>query len=129
MTYELSILVGATALGLIHLSAASFTFKAQVGNAYSVGPRDDDLQPAGMAGRMARAHRNFLETYAYFAALVLLVHVTGTAGPWSAWGASLYLAGRIVFLPLYAIGIPWLRTFSWNVATLGLVLIGVQAFL
>ena len=23
-------------------------------------------------------------------------------------------------------GVPWLRTFSWNVATLGLVLVGAQ---
>jgi len=38
-------------------------------------------------------------------------------------GASAYLAGRLLFLPLYAAGIPWLRTFSWNAATLGLVMV------
>jgi uncharacterized MAPEG superfamily protein len=41
-------------------------------------------------------------------------------------GALLYLGGRTVFLPLYALGTPWLRTFSWNFATLGLVLVMVQ---
>jgi uncharacterized MAPEG superfamily protein len=126
MNFELWILVAATVLGLVHLSAASFTFKAQVGNAYTVGARDEDLRPVGMAGRMARAHANFLETYAYFAALILLVEVTGSHGACSAWGASLYLAGRLLFLPLYALGVPWLRTFSWNLATLGIVLVGVQ---
>ena len=34
-----------------------------------------------------------------------------------------YLAGRVVFLPLYAAGTPWLRTLSWNAATLGLVMV------
>jgi uncharacterized MAPEG superfamily protein len=34
----------------------------------------------------------------------------------------MYLAGRVLFLPLYAAGTPWLRTFSWNLATLGLAL-------
>ena len=47
----------------------------------------------------------------------------------SSWGAALYLIGRVLFLPLYAFGIPWLRTFSWNLATLGLVMVGVQLFL
>jgi uncharacterized MAPEG superfamily protein len=60
--------------------------------------------------------------------LALMVHVTGSAGALSFWGATLYLGGRILFLPLYAAGVPWLRTFSWNFASLGLVLVGVQLF-
>jgi uncharacterized MAPEG superfamily protein len=44
-------------------------------------------------------------------------------------GCGLYLGGRVLFLPLYAAGIPWLRSFAWNVATLGLVLVGVQCLL
>ncbi len=128
LSYEIVILLSATLLGLIHLSVASFTFKAQVGNKYSVGPRDEDIKPTGIAGRMNRAHSNFLETYAYFAVLVILGFVLQKSGTYSTVGATLYLSGRILFLPLYAIGIPWLRTFSWNMATLGLVLVGVQLF-
>lgn len=129
MTFELWTLVAAVLLGLVHLSAASFSFKAQVGNAYTVGARDEDIQPAGIAGRLHRAQRNFLETFALFAALVLVAHVSGRAGAASQWGASFYIVGRILFLPLYALGVPWLRTFSWNLATLGLVLVGIQLFL
>jgi uncharacterized MAPEG superfamily protein len=124
MTVETWALFGAMVLGLVHLTAASFTFKAQVGNAYSVGPRDDDLRPVGIAGRLDRAQRNFLETFAIFAAAVLLLVVLGRQGTWlSQVGAALYLGGRLLFLPLYAAGIPWLRTFSWNIATLGLALV------
>jgi uncharacterized MAPEG superfamily protein len=129
MTFELWTLVAAVLLGLVHLSAASFSFKAQVGNAYTVGPRDEDIQPAGLAGRLHRAQRNFLETFALFAALVLVVHVSGRPGAASQWGCSFYIVGRALFLPLYALGVPWLRTFSWNLATLGLVLVGIQLFL
>ncbi len=128
MSLEQYVLVAATVLGLVHISAASFAFKAQVGNRYTVGPRDEELRPTGVAGRLLRAQTNFLETYAFFAALVILVHLTGSAGAFSAWGSLLYLGGRVLFLPLYAWGVPWLRTFSWNLATFGLVLVGVQLF-
>ena len=126
MTFELWILLASAALGIIHLSAASFAFKAQVGNKYSVGPRDENIQPSGLAGRLHRAQKNFLEIFAVFAVCVLLVHLTSVYGSLSYWGSILYLLGRALFLPLYAWGIPWLRTFSWNLATLGLVLVGAQ---
>lgn len=124
MSIELWALFGAMILGLIHLTAASFTFKAQVGNAYSVGARDEELRPKGVAGRLDRAQRNFLETFAVFAAAVLMLEMLGRAGGWlSVAGALVYLAGRLLFLPLYAAGVPWLRTFSWNIATAGLVMV------
>jgi len=124
MSTELWALFGAMILGLIHLTAASFTFKAQVGNAYSVGARDEELRPKGVAGRLDRAQRNFLETFAVFAAAVLMLEMLGRSGGWlSVAGAVVYLAGRLLFLPLYAAGVPWLRTFSWNIATAGLVMV------
>lgn len=124
MSIEAWTLFGAMILGLVHMTAASFTFKAQVGNAYTVGARDQNLRPAGVAGRLDRAQRNFLETFPIFAAAVLLLEVLDrTGGGLSVWGAGIYLAGRVLFLPLYAAGLPWIRTFSWNLATLGLVLV------
>lgn len=124
MAWELWALFAAMVLGLVHLTAASFTFKAQVGDAYTVGPRDEDLRPAGVAGRLARAQQNFLETFAIFAAAVLMLVALGRTGQWlSEIGSGAYIAGRVLFLPLYAAGVPWLRTFSWNLATAGLVLV------
>ena len=113
----------------MHVSAASFSFKAQVGNAYTVGARDEEKRPTGTAGRLDRALRNFLETFPIFAALILIVHLAGEQGAWSLWGAWIYLAGRTIYLPLYAAGIPWLRTFSWNVATAGLAMTGLELIL
>ena len=126
MTFELYILLAAVLLGLVHLTAASFSFKAQVGNAYTVGARDEGLQPVGIAARLQRANSNFIETFPYFAVCVLIVHILAASGLFSRVGCELYLAGRVLFLPLYAAGVPWLRTFAWNAATLGLVLVGIQ---
>ena len=124
MSIEAWTLFGAMILGLVHLTAASFTFKAQVGNAYSVGARDDDLRPTGIAGRLDRAQRNFLETFPIFAAAVLLLEQLDRTGSMlGVWGAVIYLTGRVLFLPLYAAGLPWIRTFSWNFATLGLAMV------
>lgn len=129
MTWELHALLAAVLLGLIHLSAASFSFRAQVGNTYMVGPRDEGLQPTGVSARLYRANANFLETFPYFAARVLVVRLTDASGTLSQLGSALYIGGRLAFLPLYMLGVPWIRTFSWNIATLGLVLVGAQCLL
>lgn len=126
MTLELWVLISAAFLGIVHLSVASFAFKAQVGNEYSVGPRDEDLKPTGVAGRLYRAQRNFFETFSLFAVCAVLVYLTEASGALSYWGSILYLTGRVLYLPLYAFGVRWIRSFSWNVATLGLVLAGAQ---
>jgi len=126
MNIELSALMAAVVLGLVHLSAASFSFKAQVGNKYTVGSRDEGLQPTGVTARLYRANANFLESFPYFAVCVIVVQMTGTSGALSQIGSALYLGGRVLFLPLYAAGLPWVRTLSWNAATLGLVLVGAQ---
>ncbi|MDP2329792.1 MAG: MAPEG family protein [Reyranella sp.] len=126
MSVEMGCLYAAMVLALVHLTAASFSFKAQVGNRYTVGPRDEDLRPTGLAGRLDRAQRNFLETFPVFVAAVLMAHLLDRSGVMSAAGALFYIGGRTLFLPLYAWGVPWLRTFAWNIATLGLVLVMVQ---
>ena len=126
MSVELWCLFAAMVMALVHLSTASFAFKAQVGNRYMVGARDEHLRPHGIAARLDRAQRNFMETFPVFAAAVLMVDHLNAAAALSQWGAAIYVVGRILFLPLYAMGIPWLRTFSWNAATLGLVLVMAQ---
>lgn len=107
MSTEFWRLYAAMGLALVHLTAASFSFKAQVGNAYTVGPRDEDLRPKGVAARLDRAQRNFLETFAVFAAAVLMLDALGRRGGWlSVSGAVAYVLGRSLFLPLYAMGVP-----------------------
>ena len=73
---------------------------------------------------MERALRNFLETFPVFVAAVFLVHVLGRESALSEWGAGgLYFWARLVYLILYAAGIPLLRSLVWNVAFIGIVLL------
>jgi uncharacterized MAPEG superfamily protein len=38
-------------------------------------------------------------------------------------GAQLYFWGRVAFLPLYAIGVPFLRTIAWTAASAGIAMV------
>ena len=76
-----------------------------------------------MTARLQRAQANLFETLPLFAAAVLIAHVSGTHGALTLWGCWLYLLARIVYVPLYAAGIPVLRTLVWMVSVAGLVLI------
>lgn len=128
MTVEIAMLFWAAALGLVQVGAQSFAFKAQVGNAYTVGARDEYRPATGLAGRMERALRNFLETFPIFAAVVLAVYATERSNQWSEIGAQVYFWGRLAYLPAYAAGLPWIRTFIWQIATVGIVLCMVPLF-
>jgi uncharacterized MAPEG superfamily protein len=123
---ELLGLVAAAALGLVHIVLASQSASLQRGYRWSAGPRDEPLPPlVGIAGRLARANINFLETFPFFAAGIVAVLATGTHSPWSKWGVVLYVSGRVAYLPLYALGVFLVRSLAWNVAIAGIAAIYV----
>jgi uncharacterized MAPEG superfamily protein len=124
---EVGLLGASIVLGIVHIVLASHSASLQRGYRWTASARDEPTPPlTGMAGRLARAQANFLETFPFFAALVLLVLVTGADGELSRWGARLYLAGRLVYLPLYAFGVFLVRSLAWNVATAGILLLLVS---
>ena len=61
-----------------------------------------------------------METFPFFAAAVLACHAAGRERAVSAWGAELYFWSRIAYVPLYAFGVPYLRTLVWTVSLAGL---------
>ncbi|MBX3493061.1 MAG: MAPEG family protein [Parvibaculum sp.] len=128
MTVEIAMLFWASVLGLAQVGLQSLSFKRQAGNAYTVGARDEPLPPTGLAGRMERALRNFLETFPIFAAVILAVYATERTNQWSEIGAQIYFWGRLAYIPAYAAGLPWVRTFIWQIATVGIVLCMVPLF-
>jgi uncharacterized MAPEG superfamily protein len=129
MTPELWSLFGMVCLGLVHISADSFSFKAQVGNAYTVGARDQDIERTALAGRMHRAARNFTESAVLFTAMILLVHVSGKASTLTAWAAWAWVVFRALYIPAYAITTPWVRTIAWQLSMIALVTLMVALFL
>ncbi len=120
---EMGYLVLSVVLLLVHVSIQSFTFKAQVGNRYTVGARDEGLPATGSAGRAERALRNFIETFAGFAALALAIEVTGKNDGWSSFGAAVYFWARLAYLPAYMMGVAWVRTLIWNASMIVLVIL------
>jgi uncharacterized MAPEG superfamily protein len=124
VVFELKMLGCSVVLGLVHVVAASHSASLQRGYRWTASARDEPTAPLqGIAGRLARALNNFSETFPLFAALVLAVLLVGNSGQLSQWGAGLYFAGRLVYLPLYALGVPLIRSLVWNVATFGIILL------
>src|SRR6185437_11307048 len=128
MNLELAMLAASCVLCLMQIILASHAASHQRSYRWTASARDGEAAPlAGIAGRLDRALRNFLETFPVFVAAVLLVHLLGRSGALSKWGAVLYFAARVVYVPLYAAGIPVIRSLVWNVAFVGIVMLLVAA--
>lgn len=125
MEIEIWMLLGSAALGLVHVSGQSFALKLAVGNRWTVGARDESVDPGPVAGRWQRALDNFLETFPLFAAVLLLALITERTNAFTAYGALLYFFGRVAYLPAYLSGVSWVRTFIWQFSMIGFVLVGV----
>jgi uncharacterized MAPEG superfamily protein len=123
MTIELTLLAFSVGLGFVHIVAASHSASLQRGYRWSASSRDEPVEPLhGVAGRLDRALKNYLETFPLFAALVLAAHAVGRHNTLTEWGAQLYFWGRVAYLPIYAAGIPLVRSLLWNVAAVGILL-------
>jgi len=124
MTPELTMLAWSVVLGFVHIVASAIATTAQYGSKWNIGARDAQMPPLqGVAGRLHRALHNFLETFPLFAAVVLIADANNRHGSLSVWGAQLYFWARVIYLPVYAAGIPVVRTIVWSVATLGIAMI------
>ncbi|HEY2071046.1 MAG TPA: MAPEG family protein [Rhizomicrobium sp.] len=125
MSTELSMLVLAVVLGMLQLLVAARMGNSQRGLKWNVGPRDEAAaKPVSkVAGRLERASRNFLETFPFFATVVIVAALIGRHNWATVWGSEVYLAGRLIYVPLYGFGVPGLRTIVWIIATLGILLI------
>ncbi len=121
MPIELTMLAWAIALGLVQLLLTGALVTRQRGVKWNAGNRDGVAAPAtGVAARMERATRNFMETFPFFAAAALAVIATQRGSDDTALGAQMYVWARLVYVPVYAIGIPYLRTAVWAVGFWGM---------
>ncbi|MEP7210150.1 MAG: MAPEG family protein [Alphaproteobacteria bacterium] len=124
MTLDLQLLAWTLALAIIYIAAPATARTLQYGAKWNAGARDKDVPPPTViAGRLARAQANLFETLPLFVGAVLVAHVGGADAALTVLGAQLYLGSRIVYLPLYAFGVPYLRTLTWLVGLAGIVTI------
>lgn len=118
------IMLGATlALALVNILWAGSARTKQYGSDWNMGARDADMPPLNpLAGRLLRAQANLYETLPLFIAALLGAAMLDRFGWKTEVGASLYFVGRLIYLPLYAAGIPKIRTLIFGVSLVGLIL-------
>jgi uncharacterized MAPEG superfamily protein len=129
MATEMQMLAWSIVLGLVTLGVAATLGTLHRGIAWNAGARDEVKPPLpGVAGRMDRALRNFLETFPFFAVAVLMIVALGRTNAHTALGAQLYFWGRVAYVPLYAAGLPWVRTAAWAASLAGLLMVVAALF-
>ena len=121
MTTELTALGWTLVLAVVQLFLHAGARNRETGIEYNAGPRDGGAPPEGVVtGRLHRARDNLYESLPLFAAAVLIAHVAGREGTATAYAAWTYLVARIVYVPLYAFGVPKVRSIVWGVGLLAL---------
>ncbi|MEY4508442.1 MAG: hypothetical protein RLZZ450_564 [Pseudomonadota bacterium] len=124
MTIEMKLLAWTLVLAVVQILLPATLRTRETGPAYNMGPRDTPGPPIGtVTGRLIRAQHNLFETLPLFIGAVLLAHVTDREGALTTWGAALYFGGRVIYVPLYAFGIPGVRSAAFTLALTGLLMV------
>jgi uncharacterized MAPEG superfamily protein len=122
MTPALSLVVsaGLTFVMLLVASLSRARAWSPAGLRVAFGNRDDVPEPTAFAARADRAAKNMLEGLLLFAVLL-------TAAGWAevpesalALPCGLFVVGRVVYAPLYWVGVKYVRTLAWAISIAGL---------
>ncbi len=120
---ELTCLELSVLLWVAHVLTQAITARAEFGDAFLFTPRDTQPVAKGLAcGRATRALGNYVENYGPFIALALALIATGQGGGWGAVGATIWILARIVYLPIYLMGVIYVRTALWAISVIGLLM-------
>jgi uncharacterized MAPEG superfamily protein len=129
MSFELMMLAAATFWGFVQLVAAAQAANFQYGLRWGASPRDEEMPPLKpIPGRIARNFRNYMETFPFFVAAVLIAEAAGVHNALTHWGTIAYLGGRIAYTALYISGVPLIRSLAWNIATFGMLAVLAASF-
>jgi uncharacterized MAPEG superfamily protein len=124
MAVELKILALGALLLLVHIFTATRFKTAQYGRKWNVGARDESLPPPNpMTGRTMRAQMNFQETFPVAIVALLGVVLANRTSETTALGGWIWLGARTAYLPLYAAGVPVIRTIVFAISIVGLAMV------
>jgi uncharacterized MAPEG superfamily protein len=127
MSASLSILAWTLVLAFVQILATFVAKAAQYGPPWAFSSRDDDVPEASLlAGRLQRAQDNMFQSLPLFIGAVLVAHAEGRDGGAVFLGAQLFFWGRLLYVPVYALGLKYVRTLVWGVSVAGLVTILVK---
>jgi uncharacterized MAPEG superfamily protein len=125
MTQELTVLVWAAVLGLVMVLLPPVVDGATGGRRYfnwNAGTRDKPFEVNPVAERLRRAFRNFMETFVFFAVIVIALSLADKSSAHSVNGAWIYLGARLLYVPCYAFGIKYVRSAVWAVSLAGILM-------
>ena len=125
---EFELLGVAVLLGFVQLAWAAIAARRQQGLKWARGPRDEERPVTGVAARLDRAFRNYMETFPLFAVAMIADLTAEKTGFLTWWGALLFVGARIVYVPLYAAGTPGIRSLVWFVSVIGLLMVTAALF-
>ena len=107
----------------LHIGLQGAGSVLELGPTWNAGPRDEEKKPSGkFAGRASRASANLQETYPAFVGLALALAVAGDPSGWGLTGAWTWFACRILYIPLYLAGVPYIRSLVWLGSLAGLLI-------
>ena len=125
MTYELKVLVWVLILTLVQILLTATLRTRETGLAYNASPRDIPAPaPVGVVtGRMMRAQRNLLETLPVFIAAIITIQFAQIQSSEIHYGTLIYFWARILYVPLYAFGVSYVRSIVWAASLVGIVML------
>jgi uncharacterized MAPEG superfamily protein len=126
----LTYLVLSTALTWLLLIGASLAKTrgwTAAGLRVAFGNRENvQADATSVVGRLERASRNMAENLPLFTAVVAAAYLSGARDETTV-GAATFFWARVVYVPLYLAGIPYLRTAVWAVSVAAMAQIGLTA--
>ena len=125
MTSSLYALVATLILALVQVFLHAGFRNQEVGLDYNAGPRDEPAPapPRPVTARLQRAKENLYESLPLFIGAVLTAHVANRETTLTAIGAWSFFVLRVIYVPLYANGVPKVRTLVWGLSLLALLLV------
>jgi uncharacterized MAPEG superfamily protein len=129
MTIGLMMAAWTLVLAFVQILLFDIARTSQYGMKWNTGPRDGEMPPLSpRAERLKRAQDNLFETLPLFLGAVLIAHVAGKENETTALGAQIYFWARVAYVPLYAWGVPHVRSLAWLISIVGLGMVA-QAIL
>lgn len=93
----------------------------------AIGNRDAPVEASVYAGRAERTLGNMIEAMLLFAPIALLAATQpGVDQAAAVLGGQLFLAARVLYAPVYILGVPVLRTLVWTAGHVGVLLIALE---
>jgi len=124
MPIEIRIAALGAVLLVVHILIATQLKNNQYGAKWNIGARDESVPPPmPLTGRMVRAQANFEETLPIAIVALLGVVLAGRTSASTALGGWIWLSARVAYIPLYAAGVPVVRTLTWTISIVGLAMV------